>query len=459
MAKSSLKIADAEYVLTVDAQRRILRNASILVEGDRITAIGSAAELADAPADRVIDGSAMLVTPGFVDTHNHLDSQILRCAFGDTYGPEYIPATAKARAVMTEEQSYLGTLVALTEFLRSGTTCIVTPGDTPHLYAAIDAHVESGARTMVGSQVSDVDNPLQVPVLETEAALADLERTLGTYDGLGNGRIRAWVTLSHATEWVSRDLVVGAKRLADEHGTGLTVHQSARQAQVDNCLAQHGMRPVEYLQDIGVAGPNVLLAHCLLVDDHEIEIMARTGLRAGMCPQASLRLGMGTSTRGRLPEMLEAGITVGLGTDSTEFGPADVLHAAFLDATLYKDGRGDPSLIPAETALELATIGGATAAGIDHEIGSLQVGKKADLVLFDTRRPEWRPLFNPVSQLIYTAGRQGVHTVIVDGSIRVEARRATFVSETDLAQRVQDQGEQLLREAGLAVSHRWPVHG
>lgn len=459
MTTGTLKIENAEYVLTVDPQRRVLRNASIFITGDRITAIGSTADLADLRADRVIDGSSMLVTPGFVNTHEHPDTMIMRGAFEDTYAPSYIPDTCAVRATMTEEQSYVGTLASLTEFLRGGTTCILTPGDTPHLDAAIAAHEESGARTAVGWNVSDVENPLQVPVMDTEAALANLKRTLETYDGRGNGRIRAWVALSHATEWVSRELVIGAKRLADEHNTGMTVHQAARQGQVDNCLAQHGMRPVEYLESIGVAGPNLLLAHCLYIDDHEIEIMARTGLRAGMCPQASLRFGMGTSTRGQLPKMLDASVVVGLGTDSTEFGPGDILRAAFLAATLYKDGHGDTSLIPAETALELATIRGAAAVGLDHEIGSLEVGKKADLVLFDTRRPGWRPLYEPVSHLIYTADRQSVHTVIVDGSVRVDAGRATFVDEAALMRRVQDQGEKVLEAAGITVKHRWPIIG
>lgn len=459
MTTKTLKIENAEYVLTVDPQRRILRNASIFVTDDRITAIGPAAELAELPADRVIDGSSMLVTPGFVNTHEHPDTVIMRGAFPDTFDPSYIPDSSAVRSTMTEEQSYLGTLASLTEFLRGGTTCIVTPGDTPHLRAAIAAHEESGARTAVGWNVSDVENPIQVPVMDTKAALADLERTLELYDGRGNGRIRAWVALSHATENVSRELVIGAKRLADEHGTGMTVHQAARQSQVDNCLAQHGMRPVEYLESIGVAGPNVLLSHCLLVTDNEIAVMAGTGLRAGMCPQASLRFGMGTSTHGQLPKMLEAGVVVGLGTDSTEFGPADILRAAFLAATLYKDGRGDTSLIPAETALELATIRGAAAAGLDHEVGSLEVGKKADLVLFDTTRPGWRPLFDPVSHLIYTADRQSVHTVIVDGSVRVDAGHATFVNETELLLRLQSEGEKVLAAAGVTVKHRWPVIG
>ena len=148
-------------------------------------------------------------------------------------------------------------------------------------------------------------------------------------------------------------------------------------------------------------GPNVLLSHVIGLDDAEIESMARTQTKAVICPTAALKMGSGMTSRGMLPEMLEKGVCVGLGTDAdNNSNLVETMRSMYLAAVIYKDARQSTSAIPAETALEMATIQGATALGLGEEIGSIEVGKKADLVLFDTKRPEWRTLFNPVNNLV-----------------------------------------------------------
>jgi cytosine/adenosine deaminase-related metal-dependent hydrolase len=159
-----------------------------------------------------------------------------------------------------------------------------------------------------------------------------------------------------------------------------------------------------------------------------------------------------------LPEMLARGVPVGLGTDAANNSNlVETLRAVYLAAVLFKDGRRDVRMIPAETALEMATIGGARALGLDAEIGSLEPGKRADLVLFDTRRAEWRTLWNPVNNLVYSADGRSVHTVIVDGRVVVESGRPTFVDEWELIQRVQGIGAAMLQRTGTPVPMRWPV--
>jgi cytosine/adenosine deaminase-related metal-dependent hydrolase len=161
---------------------------------------------------------------------------------------------------------------------------------------------------------------------------------------------------------------------------------------------------------------------------------------------------------GLLPEMLEAGMSVGLGTDAgNNSNLLETNRAMYLIAVLYKDARQDSKAIPAETALEMATIQGAEALGLDDEIGSLEAGKKADLVLFDTRRAEWQTLFNPVNNLVYNADGRSVHMVMVDGQIVVEDHKPLFVDEWELAQKVQGIGEDMLARAGLSFPPRWPI--
>ncbi len=161
---------------------------------------------------------------------------------------------------------------------------------------------------------------------------------------------------------------------------------------------------------------------------------------------------------GLLPELLDAGVTVGLGTDAgNNSNLLETMRSMYLIAVLYKDARQDWRMIPAETALELATIGGAHALGLGNEIGSIEVGKKADLVLFDTQRPEWSALHNPINSLVYNADGRSVHTVIVDGRVVVEDSRPVFVDEGQLITQVQADGEALLSRTGVSYPPRWPV--
>jgi 5-methylthioadenosine/S-adenosylhomocysteine deaminase len=178
-----------------------------------------------------------------------------------------------------------------------------------------------------------------------------------------------------------------------------------------------------------------------------------------MCPVTAAKGGRGVGQQGRLPELLARGVKVALGCDSpNNSNHLDIVRALNMAALQYKDARQDMKQITAETALELATLTGAQALGLGDEIGSLEVGKKADLVLFDTQRPEWQALFNPINNLVYNADGRSVHTVIVDGRVVVDAYRQTFVDERRLYARVQEIGENLLARTGVAPGRpRWPI--
>ena len=177
-----------------------------------------------------------------------------------------------------------------------------------------------------------------------------------------------------------------------------------------------------------------------------------------MCPTAALKTGAWETARGVLPRLLDHGVPVGLGTDSANNSNlVETMRSVYLAAVLHKDAGQDGATVSAETALEMATIQGARSLGLGEDIGSLEVGKKADIVLFDTRRPEWRALFNPVNSLVYAADGRSVHTVIVDGRVVVEDHTPVFVDEWDLVQRVQSIGEDVLRRTGVSFPSRWPI--
>ncbi len=453
-----LKIQNARFIVTLDDDRRIIRDGAVVVEGDRITRVGKTTELREIPADRLIDASEMVITPGFGNGHMHISyAHATRGIFPDDLGPAYLPNVFKLQSVMTKEEEYYTSLLAITELLKYGTTSFLDPGSTKHIDACMKAYEDSGCRVIVGAQVTDRPNPLNLPVYATSEAVELMEKTIAGFDHRLDDRVRAWA-MPFSAEFASEELLLAAKQLADRHGTGLTLHHSTGTAAIETSMKAHGKTPTERLEDLGVLGPNVVLAHGLGLSDAELDSIARSGANVVMCPTAAIKGGSGMTRTAKLPEMLERRICVGLGTDAgNNSNLLETMRSMYLVAVLYKDGREDVSMIPAEAALELATLGTARALGLGDDTGSIEVGKKADLVLFDTRRAEWRTLFNPVNNLVYNADGRSVHTVIVDGRVVVENHAPVFVDEWELIQKVQRIGEEMMARAGVSFASRWPV--
>jgi 5-methylthioadenosine/S-adenosylhomocysteine deaminase len=458
MPDQSLRIDNARHVVTLDPQRRIIAGGSILVERGRISRVGKAAELANTPADRVIDARHLLVTPGFVNGHMHISyGHVVRGIFPDDVGSP-LPHVFKLQMAMTEEEEYASSLLGIVELLKNGTVCFVDPGSTKFPDACLQAYDDAGIRVILGECVTDREAPFPLPRYGAAEAIDRTAKFLEKWHGRLNGRLRAWA-MPFSPETCSADLLQTLKRLADQHRTSLTLHHNSGAKARQEYQARHGLTPTTYLESIGVTGPNVVLAHVLGIDDTEIDCMARTGTAAAMCPVTAAKGGRGVGEHGRLPELVAKGVKVALGCDSpNNSNHLDLVRALNMAAIQYKDARGDMRQIPAETALELATLTGAQALGLGDEIGSLEPGKKADLVLFDTERPEWQALFNPINNLVYNADGRSVHTVIVDGRVVVDAYRQTFVDESRLYAKVQEIGERLLARTGVSWPRsRWPI--
>ena len=458
MPDSTLKIENARYIITMDGERRIIRDGAVLAEGSRITQVGKSADMSNVAADRVIDASDMVVVPGLVNGHMHISyAHATRGIFPDSLGSNYLPNVFRLQGEMTAEEEYLTSLLGITELLKYGTTTFIDPGSTKYLDAGLRAYQQSGCRIIVGAHVTDLPNPVNLPVFETGEAIAIVERAIRDYDGALDGRVRAWA-MPFGPNFATPRLLQESKRLADEHGVSLTLHFNNSPAYVASCLRDHGMRPTQYLESLGVLGENVVMSHSLGLDQSEVDTLARTGAKVIAVPTAAVKSGYGMTQEGLLPEMLDAGVTVGIGTDAgNNSNLVETNRAMYLAAVLYKDARRSSTAITAETALELATISGAQALGLGDDIGSIEPGKKADLALYDTRRAEWATLFNPVNSLVYNADGRSVHTVIVDGSVVVEDHTPLFVDEQALIAEVQAVGESMLARTGLSFPQPWPV--
>jgi cytosine/adenosine deaminase-related metal-dependent hydrolase len=338
--------------------------------------------------------------------------------------------------------------------LRSGTTCFLEAGTIIDLDIGFEALFDTGIRGRVGQWVLDrAFTADQDQTALTDAAIRILESELARYPAAGQ-RLAAWpVLIGHNTN--TDPLWQAAKQLADAHGVGVSAHMSPAKVDPDWYLANTGRRPVEHLADLGVLGPNVCLTHMVYVDAAEIALLAETGTNVTHCPGAVLKGGLGDCPHGLFPEMAAAGINLMLGTDGADH--ADLMRQAALMAGLFKDARQDRSIFPAHQALEMMTVNGARALGLSDQIGSLEVGKKADLVLHDTDRPEWRPILNVAAQLVWSADGRGVHSVWVDGRRVVDDYRCTMIDEGPLYAEAQVAAESITKRSGLPLICPWPI--
>lgn len=458
MADTTTKIDGVRYIVTMDPERRIIADGSVVISGSRITEVGKAAELAGVDADTVIDGSGMVATPGLINGHMHISyAHTVRGLFPDDLGADYLPNVFRLQAAMTAEDEYATSLLAITELLKYGTTTFIDPGTTTHLDVCLDAYRQSGCRIIVGRNVQDRPNPLNLPVYETDDAIRETQDAIDQYHGANDGLVSAWA-MPFTPEFCSEELLAATQAIAESAGTRSTLHFNNGGRWIQHCRREHDCTPTEYLERCGVLTPSMTLAHCLGIGDDEARLIAQQGTAVVMCPTAAVKGGAGTAQRGLLPELLNYGAKVGLGTDAgNNSNLLETLRSVYLAAVLYKDGRQDVGMIPAETALELGTIRGAEALGLGDITGSIEPGKAADLALFDTRRSEWAALHNPVNSLVYNADGRSVHTVLVNGRVVVENHQALFVDEPALVAEVQEKGEALIERAAVSFPSRWPV--
>ena len=458
MPERTTKINNARYVVTMDPERRIIADGTIVVSGSRITQVGKSDDLAHVPADTVLEAEGMVVTPGFVNGHMHISyAHAVRGLFPDNLGADYLPNVFRLQAAMTPEDEYSTSLLAITELLKYGTTTFVDPGTTSHLDVCLDAYRQAGCRIVVGWNVLDRPNPLNLPIYETDDAIRLTQETIDRYHGALDGLVSAWA-MPFSSEFCSADLLRATHAIAESAGSRSTLHFNSGPRWTQHCQQEHGCTPTEYLDRCGVLTPAMTLAHCLGISDVEAQLIGERGAAVVMCPTAAIKGGARMTHQGLLPELIKYGAVVGLGTDAgNNSNLLETLRSVYLAAVLYKDGRGDVGIVPAETALELGTIGGAAALGMDDIIGSVEPGKAADLVLFDTRRSEWAALHNPVNSLVYNADGRSVHTVLVNGRVVVQNHRPSFVDEAELVAQVQKSGDALIERAAVNFDSRWPI--
>lgn len=443
-------------VVTMNGTRQVLVGGSVAVSGDTIAAVGSTAELRAAhPEATVIDATDCVVTPGMINAHQHLTGDpLVRSCIPDLLAPGVsifewsVPIHAEHTAVDDEVSATLSAI----ESAQNGVTTVIEAGTVAHPDRVAKAMQSVGIRGTIGTWGWDIE---QGPFTGTVTEV--LERQQAVLEGFPRGGlVEGWVTLV-GHDLASDELLAGAADLARSSATGMTMHLSPTSSDPERYLARTGKRPVTHLNDLGVLGPHLLLAHGVWFDDEEIDLVLATRTAIAYCPWAYLRLGQGVTRVGRHAEIVERGGRVALGCDAANAGDvADILRAAALAAGLARDGRIDPQRFGAHQVFELATIVGAEAIGMADRIGSLEVGKQADIVVHDATNWGWSPRGDVGLQLVWGTDGRSVRDVYVAGQPVIRDGTCVTVDAPELRRAAQVQQASLLGRAGITIPHVWP---
>jgi 5-methylthioadenosine/S-adenosylhomocysteine deaminase len=398
-------------VLTLDAGNTEIINGAVAIAKDTITAVGPGDEFGDWSVSRVIDANGGIIMPGLINSHTHAAMTCFRGLADDlqlmTWLNDHIfPAEAK----LDEHKVFWGTLLACAEMIMSGTTCFCDM----YLYedAVARAAKEAGVRAVVGEVLYDFDSPNYGPI---EKGFEYTQTLIDTWKG---DPLVSIAVEPHSTYLCAPELLKRAFNLAQAFNLPLVIHLAESKSEVEQIKKRYGRTPVEHLAGLDVLAPNVLACHCVELTPNDITLLQRSDVKVAHNVESNMKLASGVAP---IPCLLKEGICVGMGTDGcASNNDLDLFLEMDTVAKLHKAKTLDPTAMDARTVLRMATIQGARALGLDESIGSLEKGKKADLIIIDTHKPHLTPMYNPVSHLVYAAMGSDVRTSIINGAIVME---------------------------------------
>jgi 5-methylthioadenosine/S-adenosylhomocysteine deaminase len=409
-------------VVTVDEQRRVIHDGAVAILGGRIAAVGKAAEIAARyQAAETLDAGGGIVLPGLINAHTHAPMVLFRGIADDLklmdWLQKYIfPAEAKN---VTAEFVKAGTHLAALEMIRSGTTTFV---DMYYFEDQVaEAAKEAGLRTVAGETVIGFPAPDNKTVAD---ALAYTDRFLKKWAG---DPLVVPAVAPHSAYLVDPDTLRATRVLADRYGAPILIHLSESKDEQATVKERYRKTPTVHLRDLGILRKGLLGAHGIWLDAGDRAILKEAGAGVAHCPQSNMKISSGPAP---VREMLAEGLRLGLGTDgAASNNDLDMFEEMLTAALLAKHVTADPTVAPAAAVLEMATLGGARALGMEDRLGSLEPGKRADLIVVDLSAPRLHPLYDPVSHLVYAAKGADVRHVVVEGRVVMRDRKVTTLDE------------------------------
>ncbi len=424
----------------MDASNSVVEGELLIVDG-KIAAVGGAGHAADV----VIDATDCAVIPGFVQTHIHLCQTIFRGSADDLALIDWL----KKRVWPMEAAHSAGSIAAsarlgVAEMIKGGTTCALTMETVNHTSEVFKVVEESGFRATVGKCMMDKGD--EVPSALHEQTARSIEESLELLDawhGKADGRIRYCFAPRFAIS-CTRELLERVARLARERGVMIHTHASENTTECAMVESDTGMRNIAYLDSLGLTGAHVALAHCVHLSDDEIETLATTRTNVVHCPSSNLKLGSGIAPIARL---LDRDVSVSLGADGAACNNRLDMFTEMRTAALLQKALHGPEALPADRVLRMATIDGAKALGLAGEIGSLEIGKRADVAVVRMDRLHMTPVADFVSALVYAAEATDVDTVVIDGQLVMRDRKLLTLDESDVVAQAKAEAKELLNRA------------
>ncbi len=430
-------------LVTMDAGERVVEG-DLLIGGSRIAGIGDVG----GAADTVIDAAGCVVLPGFVQTHVHLCQTLFRGAADDLSLIDWLKKRVwPMEAAHNAQSARASARLAVAEMIKGGTTCALTMETVNHTEEAFRVVEETGFRATIGKCMMDKGEGVPRELHEkTEISIRESLSLLEEWHGRADGRIRYCFAPRFAVS-CTRELLMEVSRLARERGVMVHTHASENRTEIEMVEQETGQRNVAYLDKLGITGRHVALAHCIHLDEDELNILARTRTNVAHCPSSNLKLGSGIAP---VKEMIERGISVSIGADGSPCNNRLDMFTEMRTAALLQKVHHGADVLPAHRTLKMATIDGARALSLEREIGSLEEGKRADVIIvnLDCLHSSPRPT-DVVSAMIYSAQASDVRDVIIDGHTVMRERKLLTMNEREVIEEANREAVLLRERAGV----------
>lgn len=442
------------YIVSMNQEEQVFDGGSVLVENDKIVAVGKIdPALVKADAE-VIELNGKYVLPGFVNTHVHTSQQISRGVGDDV---DFITWLHKRmwpyESNMTEEDSYVSTLMCCLEQIRAGVTSFAEPGGQ-FVGGMARGVAEAGLRAKLAKSVMDCGEGLpEIWQKTTDQELDEQIDLLKKYHNTADGRVQVWFglrTIFNNTD----DLIVRTKELADKYGVGVHMHVAEAKSEIDYTMEKYGEGTVRHLENLGVLDKNLLAVHTVWLTNDEVKLFKKRDVKVSHNPASAMRV-LGFA---KIPRMLDEGICVSIGTDgASSSNRMDMVDEMWLTSLIHKGWRLDSTVVPSEDILRMATKNGARALLDGDLYGSLEAGKKADLIVINPHGPSMMPVNDKIASLVTAMHSTNVESTMCDGKWLMRDRKILVLDEDAILQEACERGAAIYDRAGIKLPDRFPV--
>ncbi len=401
-------------LMTMDPDDRVVDNGAVAVVGDTITALGSTADIAGTDAKEIIDANGGIIMPGLVNTHTHAAMTLFRGLADDLPLMDWLnDHIFPAEALLDRGKVHAGSLLGCAEMILSGTTTFCDM----YLFedAVAQAAKTAGMRAVVGEVLYDFPSPNYGPIEE------GFEFTRRLIEKWQDDALVTIAVEPHSPYLCAPQLLTRAADMAREHQVPMVIHLSETRSEVDDMQARYGATPVQHLANLEVLDANLLACHCVVLNEVDMDLLAANDVKVSHNPESNMKLASGVSP---VSDLVDRGVCTALGTDGcSSNNNLDLFGEMDMAAKLHKASSLDPTVMNAATVLRMATIEGARALGLEAVTGSLEVGKKADIIVVDTCKPHLTPMYHPASHLVYAVTGSDVCATVVNGRVLMKDRR------------------------------------